>query len=318
MAIANMNNIQQPLQLSGDEMIHVEETNNQQSQTKQSIDNQQLVDTYEISDQASAVISLQQQLSEVRAKSKLAYLSFQSTMPPINKTTEKVEETIENVEQMIENVEETIENVEVEPTKKKEICTEIIEHCDKLKGTKTDKSSECSEKRLQNKSSKRVHILSDSKYRLVTGYDFSSKLRNCHVSVKSISGAKTGCMDDYVNPSIREKPDHIVLHVGTNNLPLHSTKKIAEDIIKLGKRLKEEKIDVTVSSILFRNDKFNEKANEVNQLLKKLCIENNLYFIDHSNKIKNSHINQSKVHLNKRGLSILVSTVASHLSNILQ
>ena len=49
----------------------------------------------------------------------------------------------------------------------------------------------------------------------------NQKLNNKHkVFVRSFSGAKVSCMSDCVKPCLRENnPDHVVLHVGTNDLP---------------------------------------------------------------------------------------------------
>ena len=52
----------------------------------------------------------------------------------------------------------------------------------------------------------------------VNGYDMSKKLKNCKVYVKSFSGSKVRCMKDHMKPSMREKLDHTILHVGTNDL----------------------------------------------------------------------------------------------------
>ena len=46
--------------------------------------------------------------------------------------------------------------------------------------------------------------------------------------------------------------------------------------------MKNEIHDVTVSNIIARADPFNGKTNEVNNYLSKLCMERNIYLIDHS------------------------------------
>ena len=45
-------------------------------------------------------------------------------------------------------------------------------------------------------------------------------------------------------------------------------------------------------------------------------MEKNIFFIDHCKKIKASHLNSSKVHLNKKGDSILSNIFAQHISKI--
>ena len=40
---------------------------------------------------------------------------------------------------------------------------------------------------------------------------------------KHFSGATTNCIKDYMKPSLRKDPNHIILHVGTNVLILDRT-----------------------------------------------------------------------------------------------
>ena len=56
----------------------------------------------------------------------------------------------------------------------------------------------------------------------------SKKLENCNVCVKSSSGSKVQSMKDDMKPSMREKPDHTILHVGTNDL---NKDRIAKSIV---------------------------------------------------------------------------------------
>ena len=65
---------------------------------------------------------------------------------------------------------------------------------------------------------KRIYILGDSMIKNLKGWKMSTKLKNANVYVKDFAGAKVRCMKDNIKPSLREKPDHIVLHVGTNDL----------------------------------------------------------------------------------------------------
>ena len=68
----------------------------------------------------------------------------------------------------------------------------------------------------------------------------SKMLNNKHkVFVRSFSCAKTTCMRDYVKPCLRENnPEHVVLHMGTNNLPLvKHADYIARSIITLAQEV---------------------------------------------------------------------------------
>ena len=86
---------------------------------------------------------------------------------------------------------------------------------------------------------KNIVILDDSMITHVKGYDMSKKLKNCKVNVKSFSGSKVRCMKDHMNPSLREKPDHTILHKGTNDLNNDRPDLIAKSIADLAITLKK-------------------------------------------------------------------------------
>ena len=42
-------------------------------------------------------------------------------------------------------------------------------------------------------------------------------------------GARVLCLQDYVRPTLRENPDHIIIHIGTNDLASNTpAEKVAE------------------------------------------------------------------------------------------
>ena len=174
-----------------------------------------------------------------------------------------------------------------------------------------------SKKTPKNKN-KRVFILGDSIVKHINGYDTSRQIENCRVYVKDFPGAKTEFMKDYAQPTTIENPDHILIHVGTNDLPSRRQPDvIAEDIIQLALELKANSCDVSVSNIVARNDQYRKKASAVNHKLKDLCKEKNLHYIDHRNSINTRHLNGSKLHLNKKGTKILFGNFVEAISNIL-
>ena len=81
--------------------------------------------------------------------------------------------------------------------------------------------------------------------------------------------------------------------------------------------LKKNSQNVSVSNVIMRNDKFNEKAMEVNGYLKQFCTEKNIFLIDHAKTIHSRNINRSKVHLNKSGDIILSNNFVKAISSIL-
>ena len=149
------------------------------------------------------------------------------------------------------------------------------------------------------------------------GWEMSKKLKNAKVCVKRFAGAKVGFMRDDIKPSLRAKPDHIVLHMGTNDLISdRPSDLIAKSIVDVASSMKNENHDVTVFNIIAQADLFKEKANEVNDYLSKLCMERNIYLTDHSKTLKTQHLNGSKLYLNRRGAPILQNTVCNFLSKI--
>ena len=130
-------------------------------------------------------------------------------------------------------------------------------------GNEQKKSNSYSEKNSDKDQSKnkRIYILGDSIIKNLKGWETSKKLKNTDVHVKHFAGSKVKCMKDHIKPSLREKPDHIVLHVGTNDLVSDRLPDfIAKSIVDVASSMKNENHDVTVSNIIARGDLFKEKA----------------------------------------------------------
>ena len=125
-----------------------------------------------------------------------------------------------------------------------------------------DKSPNMQESRktTENKN-RRVFILGDSIVKHINGYDISRQIENCRVYVKGFPGAKTECMKDYAQPTTRENPDHILIHVGTNDLPTRRQPDvIANDIIQLA--LKTNSCDVSISNIVTKTINIEKRCHQ--------------------------------------------------------
>ena len=129
-----------------------------------------------------------------------------------------------------------------------------------------------------------------------------SKKRN--VSVTSFSGGTSEKIIQKVDDLLKNKPDDIVIHAGTNDITnrvnlLNSVKKIVKQVSDISPGT-----TVTVSSIIVRKDK-KHVANplaDANPHLKNYCRRKRISFIENSN-IKESHLGKKKIHLNKTGKS---------------
>ena len=66
----------------------------------------------------------------------------------------------------------------------------------------------------------KIYTLGDSMIKKLNDYFLTRKVRHKYlIKVRSFSGAKVSCMVDHVKPTLRDdKPDHTILHAGTNDL----------------------------------------------------------------------------------------------------
>ena len=110
-----------------------------------------------------------------------------------------------------------------------------------IKKRKHEKKTELKESSQKNEKGERIFILGNSILEHVNGYEITKKLNNGKVYVKRFSGAKIKCMEDYAQPTIRTNPDHIVIHVSTNDLPSKKeSAEISSAIVNLALKLKSD------------------------------------------------------------------------------
>ena len=115
-----------------------------------------------------------------------------------------------------------------------------------------------------------------------------------------------GCLEDI-------SPNAVILHHGTNDLKSGNTsEKIATDIVNLALTTQSQKTKVFISGLTIRNDNFDKRRKEVNQLLERKCLVAKLGFIDNQN-INLKMSNQSGLHLNEYGTRMLVNSFCYNL-----
>ena len=115
--------------------------------------------------------------------------------------------------------------------------------------------------------------------------------------------------------NIHSTPSHVIVHVGTNNIPLQSADECTKDIEKLiagvKKRFPNSKIGI--SGITMRQDvDLASKISKVNEKIKSITPKYDVTFIDNSSLDKTS-LNGSKLHLNAKGSAILASHFISFI-----
>lgn len=162
-------------------------------------------------------------------------------------------------------------------------------------------------------------IIGDSILTGVYGTDIANELQDEQmVVVKPFTGARTQCMNHYIQPAIKLDPDRIIIHCGTNNLKTEETPElIGSNIIGLANLVRNSggKTQVVISGILPRNDQFNEKGKAVNNIVKNLCQNSNIPFICHENLDPTQNTTRKGIHLNFKGKKKLICNFTKFLGN---
>ena len=113
-------------------------------------------------------------------------------------------------------------------------------------------------------------------------------------------------MMHYVKPAADENPDLFIIHCGTNDLRSEtSVEAVANNIIKVALSLQRENTTILISGLCPRGDDLSEKANKVNEKLEDMCNSRNIGYINNNNLEASKHLNNSKLHLNQYGDSVL-------------
>ena len=116
-------------------------------------------------------------------------------------------------------------------------------------------------------------------------------------------------MESYIKPTLKSKPECIVIHCRTNNLKNSTPQLTAENILSLAKSSQQENNTVLVSAIVRGNGHLNKKGKEVNIILNKTCNEMNLAFISHGNIRTRYHCNYDGLHLNDNGVTLFTENI---------
>ena len=109
-------------------------------------------------------------------------------------------------------------------------------------------------------------------------------------------------MKHYVKPTQEKQPAQIIIYADTNDLPDNkNSEEISNEIVEFANSIKTSKNNRVVPSIVKRENRFTNKAEEVNGNLKDICEEHNLPLIQHHNINSFRHTNAKGMHLNSYG-----------------
>lgn len=136
--------------------------------------------------------------------------------------------------------------------------------------------------------------------------------------MKCFSGSTVEDMESYMLPSLRSDPDEVILHIGTNDLPNNSPRRVAEIIANLLENIAQNSTAcITISGNVQRKDDptMKSKVTEANKIIKLFAGNRGWGFIDNS-KISSSTLNHNGLYLNRVGSSALAKNMLSHLSDL--
>ena len=134
------------------------------------------------------------------------------------------------------------------------------------------------------------------------------------VTVRCHPGATTEDIVDHANPVLRNKPDVMIVHAGTNDITKHiDTCKYLDKLIQMVKK-KHPNTKIVLSSAITRHDKnLNTEVVKMNEKLKTITESHGIHLIKHDN-ISEKALSTDKLHLNKGGSSQLARNFMDFLT----
>ena len=115
--------------------------------------------------------------------------------------------------------------------------------------------------------------------------------------VRFFLGARIMDMYHYLIPILEKEPEHLILHVGTNNAVDSSHQQLANDLLALKQFIEEELQNCNVFLSLKRN---NQKASAPVNLVNKQLSQLNIDIIENKNMSK-KHLGRHRLHLTNHG-----------------
>ena len=154
----------------------------------------------------------------------------------------------------------------------------------------------------------KICVLGDSHIKNIKQNDFNKELHHGKAFFRSFIGANATQLCHYIIPTlVNDKPDVIVMHVGTNDILSHANhENIAHSIINIGLDCKNNGVnEVLISSILVKkNPNLTSIVRRVNDMLSNLCEKNGFRFIC-NDVITTNYLWKDGVHLQDMGTHIL-------------
>ena len=156
---------------------------------------------------------------------------------------------------------------------------------------------------------KKVLILTDSILSRIKMPLLNKLIHNGNPYRKTYPGCKTTELAHYCTLTLKEdKPEAVVINVGTNNLGRDTPEQIYKDIMNIVDICHSYGVNqVYVSSLVFR-PLFRQAVSDTNYLLRCNEFLHN-YILINNDDIKAEHISKDKIHPNNNGLTIIGNNI---------
>ena len=167
-------------------------------------------------------------------------------------------------------------------------------------------------------------IFSSSVTRDIKKGEFNTKCKS-NVVFNEFRGKKAEDIVHYMDHHLeRENPHTVVLVAGGNDLPnkdilMSKINEVANHLIEGGIKCRDQYgvTHILISSVLPRmNGVFQGNRHRVNQVLRKLCMENGFVFIENDDIVLGLHGHHDGVHLNEAGTDLLSRNLCFAVNNV--
>ena len=133
---------------------------------------------------------------------------------------------------------------------------------------------------------------------------------------RCFEGADTKALQHYTTHTlINNKPDIVIINVGSNNMRRDKPVCIADDIIGIASQCKKYGVNQVLISGLTPQIGSQKKIDELNSILESRQEECEYSFIQNQNILASEHLWRDKVHLNDAGLALLANNFLKALND---
>ena len=158
------------------------------------------------------------------------------------------------------------------------------------------------------KHGKTVCVPSDSICKRIKINEFNKILNNKKAYKRCFEGADTKALQHYATPTLtNNKPDIVIINVGSNNMRRDKPVCIADDIIGIASQCKTYGVNQVLISGLTPQIGSQTKIDELNSILESRQEEWKYSFLQNQNILASEHLWRDKVHLNDAGLALLAN-----------